>query len=377
MRSKSRIGLREQKLLDHLPNYGIKKSPIYRSTPSQKFTLSSYVDQLVDTAIDEEHIKNLYERIFIFDSIQHWVSDAPRPPLRRFSTLEIEGLITSILYSVIMARAMGRDTLTNAMSCLPYLCLNLSDDANYTFSFHHVVLRKAVERGDKLNTKYKSILLTLPSKMRILWTIAWVINRCRNSLNTRIAALPLCLESHMNLLCITFSDNEEVLIELFEPNGVKAIDQSIGNQFIDLASDLKRYQLVSKTVKFKTIGAGIQTAMGVWKLDLFKSRSHFSSKGYPVCCAICVWAFHKFISEGMATLEEFDSKLFQRLQSVKDRHDLQREFISFLESQVKWVESDLGRDRIKKSLSKNFSNSNVIKILVRFGGSSSPLYVNM
>ena len=343
----------------------------FKNTPSHKFIFNpDGHDELIDTALKEDQIIRLYNDVF-----QYYISYSRLTDEATNTTFSEEtgALVESILLSVIMAKAMGREVLEKANTCLPHMCLFLESHKHVAVPPRRLfTLYSLVKHGKPLHS-YKGLLLTLPIRKRVLWTVAWVINRCRKFRETTRVALPLCLRTHMNLLCITYIPDHNILIEHFEPNGLKSIHKGISIYFKNLTVNLRKLNLVPENVEFKSIGTGIQTALGVWHLKIHNDTVRLRSRGYPVCSAICVWAFRMFMKSSSKNLEEFDLDLSIQLKDWETRHKLQRQFYTFLQSLANWVHSEEGRKDISESLIRNFRDSMVNEITIYFGSISRPL----
>ena len=369
--------MRKTDLLDTLLKLGYKED-VRRKTPSYHFGLASGREHLVDTALDEDTVINLYQRAFYpHIQFQHW----PQYRQRDFSAEEVKRLSMSLIMSFIMAQAMGRDMVSSNEGCLPYLCLYIQKAENASIENINISiqqedkLRELIISGSKLMPKDKALLLTLPARTKIQWIIAWFVNRCIYSTRARRSALPVCLDSHMNLLSATYQKDGSVLIELLEPNGLQKKATSVSKKIALAVNDLKLSGMVRHKVRFQAIGKGIQTALGVWKVD---SQRVLSRRGYPVCSAVCVWVFRNYTKSNSETLQAYDRLLEIALtKSPESRHNLQRKFLNFLENLAIWVESEEGRNKLTSRLQKHFKDSNVSLITSRFGPSARPLQVNL
>lgn len=330
---------------------------------------------VMDSALQEESIVALYDRVFGRVRISISLVGG-----KGFSVAQALALANSLAASVPMARAMGRTRPDVPLACLPHLSVFLAEDATVPRASSREALRKLVLSGGALTARDRSLLLTLPDlRDRLQWTVAWVNNRCRASMaqGARRAAIPIVFRplgagggQHVNLVSFSFSENE-TLVELFEPDGQEFYSKGgLGAYFSGLGRALWDQGLVRQRVRFNPVGRGVQTALGQWRFQAGGGGSYsLQERGYPVCGAVCVWAFSRFVASSYATLDAYDAELFARLtQSRQERHGLQLQFERFLRHMADWVESAEGQSKVAEAMKRNFDDSNVANLRVSRGG---------
>jgi hypothetical protein len=157
-------------------------------------------------------------------------------------------------------------------------------------------------------------------------------------------------------------------LELFEPNGVDAYRaEGLADILGGIQQELARWSLLPNGCTFDAVGTGIQTALGEWRFSTEGSHRKLQQRGYPVCGAVCVWAFAGYLSSQYQTLREFDASLHARLTSrPEDRHNLQREFSDFLTDLAAWND-EAGKDALHAALVSNLQGTNVISLTVARG----------
>ena len=363
---------------DALGPYLLSLGPLLRPERPGSSTL--------DSALDEETVVRLYNQTL--GNVRVSITLAGGTEFSVAQTLALAGALAA---SVPMTRAMGRTRGDAPLACLPHLSVVLSREADVPSKATLLELRGLVRAGLPLSPARRALLLTLPDlEMRLQWAVAWVINRCRSSMReTRRAALPLVFRplggrgsaQHVNLISFTFSPHE-TLLELFEPDGPDFYRQGgLGAYFGGLGEALARQSLVRHQVRFRPVGKGVQTALGEWRFRA-EARGGVTvlQRGYPVCGAVCVWAFSRFLASRHSTLGAYDETLYARLtRSRGERHAMQRDFERFLVDMSEWVASHEGRGAVSEALRRHFHGSNVASLRVVRGGDAAaapPLVVD-
>jgi len=330
----------------------------------------------VDTALDEHALVEAY--MAVFGALRVSVRIAALSGSTAFTSSLALGLASSLAASIPLTRAMGRGTAPDRArrtACEPHLTLTLTSEASIPDRRSEDALVARVVAGSPLSSLDKAVLLALPClRRRTALAVAWVANRCRQSMDASLAALPLLFRPlgsgpggtlHANLLSLRLQ-KDLTIVEVFEPNGPDAyMTGGLGGLLEGLPSVIAAAGLTPEPVVVRSVGRGIQTALGEWTF----SASTLQERGYPVCSAVCVWAFSKFVDSGTESLEQFDQELFAELtSSATARHRLQLEFFRYVQALRQWNDSE-GTGELESALASHFRGTNVQKLVVGRGSS--------
>jgi hypothetical protein len=335
----------------------------------------------VDSAIDEEELVAAY--MSVFGGVRLSVRLEADADSDSYSSALALALATSLAAAIPMTYAMGRteESKDARVACAPHLTLVLTAESSIPSPENEEDLLRRVRAGARLSALHKARLLALPClKRRVACAIAWVTNRCRRTMSaTKLAALPLLYRPltsgpggtlHANLLSLRLGEGGTA-VELFEPNGPDAfLTGGLSDILVGALAVLAREKLAPQEITITTAGQGLQTALGAWTF----SRDALEERGYPVCAAVCVWAFSLFSLSGAASLREFDRELYAELtQSPEARHEFQLRFLAYMRALSLWNQTQ-GRGQLEAALRSHFRSSNVRSLRVARAG-ASPLSI--
>ena len=328
--------------------------------------------QGLDTALNASEITALY--MHTFGDVE--VSAKLKTDGEFTPTLALN-LGQALASSVPMARAMRRG-LTQTV-CDPHFVLSLTADAAIPSSTAGEELLNNVRAGNPLPSAQKALLMSLPDlRQRAAWSVAWVAKRCQRSMRTSLhATLPVSYRPlssgvggtlHANLIAMTFDSDGTVHIELFEPNGVDAYyTEGLADILTGIEEEMARWELLPDGCTFSAVGTGLQTALGEWRFSASGTNRRLQQQGYPVCGAVCVWAFSEYLSSEYRTLRDFDAHLHaQLISSPQERHRLQHRFFDSLAALATWNDTD-GRKELRDSILSNLRGTNVLTLAVSRG----------
>lgn len=325
-----------------------------------------------DTAIDEKRLLCAYADTFGSTRVSVRVAATSDG----FSTNQAMTYASMLANALTLTHAMGRGA-ESRLSCDPHFLLWMDAAAQIPDPEQEAALQRQVQRGSRLGAKEKATLATLPDLIqRAAWGVAWVANRCRRTMSTGFAALPVTFvplgenswgQGHSNLLAILL-DEQGTTAQLFEPNGADAeLSYGLSKLLQQVPERIATDGLCDKPVTVQPCGKGVQTALGDWTF----TKRGLRERGYAVCSAVCVWCYRKFLASGQPTLAAYDEELYnQLLQSPKERHRLQTEFLDFILDQQRWAHAQQS-ELLKAALLSHFANTNVEMVQVQLSGRST------
>ena len=341
-----------------------------------------------DTGLDRRELLELYDQAFG----RVTVSSATRSG-GKFSPVQVANLALSLAASATLAHAMGRErgAPSAGAACLPHLTLTLTAESCGPPPSVAAALDDAVRAGAPLSACQKAALLALEGKRaRAARCVAWVANRCASTMSaSRRAALPVCFcplvggrestEKHFNLLVFTFEEERGVSLELFEPNGLEAYEAGgLASVFDDIGAAIRGDRLSEMRFRLRPVGSGLQTDLGEW----FWSRSRAGggvarlARGYPICSAVCVWAFTRLLAGDFGSVECLDAALHEELtlRGPERRYELQRDIREYIRRAAAWNDGP-GREALREALVAHFHGTNVLELRVARARGVRPLTV--
>lgn len=326
----------------------------------------------LDTALNANEVTALY--MHTFGNVQ--VSAKLKTDGEFTPTLALN-LGQALASSVPMARAMKRG-LTQTV-CDPHFVLSLTADSVIPSRAAKEKLLENVRAGNPLPSAQKALLISLPDlRQRAAWSVAWVAKRCQRSMRAAShATLPVSYRPlssgtggtlHANLIALTFDPDGTVHLELFEPNGVDAYyAEGLADILAGIEGEMEKWGLLPNGCTFSAVGTGIQTALGEWRFSASGASRRLQQRGYPVCGAVCVWAFAGYVSSKYGTLRDFDAHLHAQLvSSPEERHCLQRQFFDSLTALSAWNDTD-GRNELRDAIISNLQATNVLTLTISRG----------